>query len=81
MSREEIEKNVTEIVSAILRCQPNPDLSSESNPEWDSLNHIEIIFSLEEKFEFEFPREKILELGSISSLTDVIAGRLSDQTA
>lgn len=80
MSREEIQKIVTETVASVLKCEPHPDLSIESHAEWDSLNHIEIIFSLEEKFEFEFPRGKIHELGSISSLTDEIAARASDQT-
>lgn len=80
MSREEIQKIVTEIVSGVLKCEPHPGLSSESHAEWDSLNHIEIIFSLEEKFDFEFPREKIHELGSISSLTDEIVARPSCQT-
>lgn len=81
MTREEIEKEVLEIVSGILKCEPNPDLSSESHPDWDSLNHIEIIFSIEEKFGFEFPRDKIHELGAISSLTKEVTARVSNQTA
>lgn len=79
MSRDEVAQAVIEIVSGVLKCEPSPSLSVESNSKWDSLNHIEIIFSLEEKFDFEFPREKVHELGSISSLTDEIIDRVSDQ--
>lgn len=72
MNHEEIKQTVTDVVAAVLKCEPREDISRASNPQWDSFSHVEIILSLEEQFQFEFPRGTIPDLDSISALVRAI---------
>ena len=79
MNREEITLDVAKVVSTILKCEESANISRESHSDWDSLNHVEIIFSLEDKFDFQFPRAGFDELDSISSLVDAISTFLNSE--
>jgi len=72
MNREEVTDIVTQIVTKILKCEASSEITRETCSEWDSLNHVEIIFSLEERFDFQFFRADVDNLSSIPSLVDGI---------
>lgn len=72
MNRENVTEIVAHIVSGILECEPSAHINRESHEEWDSLNHVDIIFTLEEEFQFEFPREAIADLTSVASLVESV---------
>lgn len=77
MIHDEIKQAVTEVVVAVLKCEPREEISRASNPEWDSFSHVEIVLSLEEEFQFEFPRATIQDLDSISALVKAIVSHES----
>lgn len=76
MNSAEIEATVISIVTSILKCSPEASLSRTTSPEWDSLNHAEIIFSLEEEFNIHFRREIISELDTVTALVSEIQSGL-----
>lgn len=49
------------------------DLSQDDLQTWDSLAHVRIIASIEERFGFQFSLSQIEEATSVSALMDVIA--------
>lgn len=74
MDRAEIDVGVREVVASVLRTEVPPDLnlSADDDSRWDSLKHIEIMFSLEDRFGIQFREEQLAELRSISLIVDAI---------
>ena len=50
-----------------------PELSQDNLQTWDSLAHVRIVSSIEERFGFQFSLSQIEEATSVSALIDVIA--------
>lgn len=68
-------KNITTIIAEILRVpvtEITEHTSMESNPLWDSLSHIEIIYALERKFAIEFSGDEIVEAISVNKIKDIV---------
>ena len=72
--KEEINKKLAEIFSTVFEKEimPSDNISMQSEENWTSLKHIELIVMLEEEFEVSFDPEIIPELIS----KDAIAGEL-----
>lgn len=69
VSEEVLREEVLRVVGAVLgRPVPDGSLRRESEPSWDSLKHIELLFALEEDLDVRFDEG---ELGALSS-TDAI---------
>ena len=49
------------------------DLSRDDLMSWDSLAHVRIVASIEDRFGFQFTLEQIEETSSVGELLDVIA--------
>jgi len=74
MDRNEIERIVLDVLSAVLR-RPFPhgtDVVRESTDGWDSLKHVEIVFAIEEEAGVEFPESMLGELDRVSSFVSAI---------
>lgn len=67
-----IRKDALEIIALILKTSVNMQTARESNPNWDSLSHMELIFTLEDRFSLEFPEEKIGELDTVKKIVEFI---------
>ena len=67
-----IRKDVVEIIGLILKTSVNMNTERASNPNWDSLSHMELIFTLEDRFSLEFPEEKIGELDTGKKIVEFI---------
>ena len=67
-----IKKDVVEITGLILKTSVNMKTARASNPNWDSLSHMELIFTLEDRFSLEFPEEKIGELDTVKKIVEFI---------
>lgn len=44
---------------------------------WDSLKHMEIIFSLEEEFDVEFSKEDVEQMRSYSKICSLVSRKLA----
>ena len=76
MTYEAIHSKVLEILRSVLK---ETDISGETGrkntPEWDSLKHLEIVFSVEDAFSVEFSEEEIVEINSSLKITEAVAGK------
>lgn len=74
-----MEAKIKEIIGSILDVKPE-DLSNNSEPDsienWDSVNHMHIITSLEDEFDILLTEEEIIEMLSISKIIEMIENKL-----
>ena len=60
-----------QIVGNVLGVDPNtltPTSNAENTPNWDSLNHIEVIFAIESAYHVRFT---MLEIAGLRNLGDI----------
>jgi acyl carrier protein len=69
MNKEKIEEGLIDILGSVLKTAINKETTRFNNEDWDSLNHMEIIFSIEEKFGVQFTEEEIGQMDSFASLS------------
>ena len=50
----------------------NSETSKENLPEWDSINHLNLIVELEDQLNFQFTPEEIEAIKSVNILLDLI---------
>jgi len=70
----DIEAAVCELLSITLgrRVLKNEDVIRKDEAKWDSLNHVELIFMLEDLFGVRFSEKKMAELDSLHSIVEAI---------
>ena len=74
MTRDDLQLRVREVLSLVLR-QPFPvevPVTRADVPEWDSLSHIEIIYTLEESLDVRFSEEEMTGLDSSAAIVDAV---------
>ena len=78
----EVDELILKILSKNLKIQfknLNEKIGINITPEWDSINHLNIISSLEEKFEIEFNTKEISELTNFQNIKKIIEKKVSDK--
>jgi acyl carrier protein len=50
----------------------NSETSKDNLPEWDSINHLNLIVELEDQLNFQFTPEEIESIKSVNILLDLI---------
>ena len=80
MTHEEI----MEIVRRIFRdvfddedLEVNDSTNSSDIEDWDSLEHITLIVSMEKEFNLKFDIKEVNELANVGEMVDLIASKLS----
>ena len=48
------------------------DMTMQSTPEWDSMAHMELIYSMEKNYDITFTAEEILKMTSIAGIYEVL---------
>ncbi|WP_291950111.1 acyl carrier protein [Campylobacter sp.] len=73
-----MEKKFYEILENILelKVDENSNLSMQNSKNWTSLNHIDIIMSLEEEFNIKFNKDEMRNLKSQNELLQAIKDKL-----
>lgn len=76
MSADEILIQTARIIRDTLECGPVP-IARETQAMhvrgWDSLSHTMILMQLEDGFGVRLPMERVLRLGTVGELVDLIA--------
>lgn len=70
---ERVQIVVAEIFKVPLE-QVTLEMKPGDIPGWDSLGHITLLETLQERFEFEIPLDQALEASTLADLADVLAG-------
>ena len=74
MSLDERLRSVFASVFGLDPSRVQDDDSYETIPEWDSVNHINLILALEAEFGVEFDPGEIAELGSVAAIRARLGG-------
>ena len=70
-----MEDKIKKILAMIFEVDPvtiNEETSPATVPEWDSLNHMKLVFAIEEEFEVEFSDEQIIQLTNIANIINCL---------
>ena len=74
MTRSQIRGEVAELLSLSVGRQIalTESVTRDSEPTWDSLKHVELIFMLEERFGVQFSEEEMASLRSSDEIVHLI---------
>ncbi len=78
LDHREIEQGVCEVFSTVLerKIPTGEQVERSSEPRWDSLKHIELVFSVEEKFDVQFSEQEMSTLDTLSKMTEAVRTHL-----
>jgi acyl carrier protein len=80
MSTDQIYSRLTEIFHEIFEDQsivPTPEMKASDVPEWDSLNHINLIVAIEARFKIKFKSTELESLRNVGHLVELIERKLN----
>jgi acyl carrier protein len=72
MKRPEIEQVLLELFAVVLGSEVSLETNRSNMASWDSLQHMQIVFAVEERFGVQFKEEEIGDLGSVRQLADYL---------
>jgi acyl carrier protein len=81
MKREEIRERVQNIFRDIFNnvdLQINDNTNADDIDEWDSLNHINLINAIEEKFAIRFALGELQEMKNVGEMLNLIEEKLDN---
>jgi len=73
MSKEEIAAQVREIFLETLKIRPEkllPETNLKDDLALDSLDMIEVVYEMEDRFDVQIPEEKIQEIATFDQIVD-----------
>lgn len=82
MNKSEVESILKRLISEIFEIPVDEignNFDSNSTDVWDSMNHINLIVSVEEEFGIEIEEDKILDLMSFKEISDYIVSALNEK--
>ncbi len=79
MTRSEVEAQVHEVLSVVLRLPtpPQEPLLRADTPDWDSLSHVEIVYAVEESLGVAFSEEELAALDGSAAIVDAVERHLA----
>lgn len=74
MKADELDARVRDAISIALKrpVDESESIDRDTEPKWDSLKHVELLFSLEDIFSIRFDEKELAELNNISALVESI---------
>ena len=71
---DDVEGRIREIMGVVFKrsIPPGEPVSRSTEPAWDSLRHVELIFSIEDEFGVRFDEDELMELTSLSALVEAV---------
>ena len=70
-----VEARIREIMTIVFKrpVESGEPVSRATEPAWDSLRHVELVFSIEDEFGVRFDEEELPELTSLPALVDAVS--------
>jgi acyl carrier protein len=81
MHQEEIYRKLTAILREVFDDDDlvaRPELTADDVPDWDSLNHVRLIFTVGREFRTQFSAAEIAELRNIRDLAALLERKTLD---
>ena len=82
MTREEIMEKVNEIFRDVFDDDSliiTDSTNSDDIEDWDSLEHISLIISMEKEFDLKFDIKEVNKLENVGQMVDMIREKLEDK--
>jgi len=79
-STEQIYQRLTEVFQDVFddpSIIPTPEMKAADVPEWDSLNHINLIVAIEARFKIKFKSTELESLRNVGHLVELIEKKLN----
>jgi len=80
MSREEVFEKLNEVFREVFddeSIEVVDNTTAEDIEDWDSLEHINLIVAIENKFGIKFKMNEVTGLKNVGEMVDVILGRIA----
>ena len=80
MLREEVQKKLTRILQDVFDDESlaaHPELTADDVEEWDSLNHIRLVVTVEREFGVKFAASEVSGLKNVGDLMELIHAKSS----
>jgi acyl carrier protein len=84
MDRQEVLEQLTQVATEVLGVEPgqvNEGASFKDDLDADSLDLVEFVMALEEKFSISVPEEKLEGIGTVGAAVDLVMESLSTAAA
>jgi acyl carrier protein len=75
MKREEIEIRLRKIFHDLFNCDPasiNADSSPDNVGGWDSMQHLNLVTSIEQEFEISLDEQQVVEMLSFGLIVEIL---------
>ena len=75
MTTDNIEGRVRTILADLFELDPNaigPDTSTDTVEEWDSLQHLTVVLSVEEEFGIQLDEEQTIAMVTFPLITEIV---------
>ena len=79
MSREEVFKKLNEVFRDVFddeEIEVKDSTTANDIEDWDSLEHINLIVAIENKFNVKFKMNEVTGLKNVGEMVDIILGRV-----
>ncbi len=79
MSREEVYEKLNEVFRDVFddeSIEVHDETTAEDIEDWDSLEHINLIVAVENKFHMKFKMSEVTGLKNVGEMVDLILGRI-----
>ena len=84
MDRQEVLEQLTQVATEVLGVEPgqvNEGASFKDDLDADSLDLVEFVMALEEKFSISVPEEKLEGIGTVGAAVDLVMESMSTAAA
>lgn len=79
MSKEEIYKNLDEVFQDVFddeNIHVNSETTADDIEDWDSLEHINLVVAIENKFGIKFNMNEVTSFKNVGEMVDIILERI-----
>lgn len=79
MSREEVMKRLNDVFRNMFddeTIELNDDTTSDDIEDWDSLEHINLLVSVEQEFNMKFNMNEVTNMKNVGEMVDIILSRV-----
>ena len=80
MTRSDIQSKLQTLLRGVFDNQSiviRDDMTAADVPEWDSLNHINLIVAVEKEFGIKFTTREVYAANTVGEFTDMLARKLA----
>jgi acyl carrier protein len=76
-------EKVLKVISEVLKVRQadlKPEMTIDQIDTWDSIKHMDLIVTLEEKFSIQFDGDEIADMQSIQIMHDLTCSKIQDES-